>query len=124
MADVASGRIEATTQSARKAMEESRLDIEQKSILLSGLADRTKAEIAETAQSVIALLTQELNRVEIDVLHRLETTHGRAQETMAAVDANLPAQAAAPKALTEGATAGLAAPTQPALSNRKSAGRG
>src|SRR3546814_4334866 len=30
MADVASGRIEATTQSARKAMEESRLDIEQK----------------------------------------------------------------------------------------------
>src|SRR3546814_15135051 len=92
MADVASGRIEATTQSARKAMEESRLDIEQKSILLSGLADRTKAEIAETAQSVIALLTQELNRVEIDVLHRLETHHGRAQETMAAVDANLTAQ--------------------------------
>src|SRR3546814_1216953 len=30
MADVASGRIEATTQSARKAMEESRLDIEDR----------------------------------------------------------------------------------------------
>ncbi|BAI97202.1 conserved hypothetical protein [Sphingobium indicum UT26S] len=116
MADVASGRIEATTQSARKAMEESRLDIEQKSILLSGLTDRTKAEIEETAQSVIALLTQELNRVEIDVLHRLETTHGRAQETMAAVDANLTAQAASLKALIEGAQAGIAATSQSALS--------
>src|SRR3546814_7250270 len=112
MAECAAGRNEGTTQMARKAMEESRLDIEQKSFLLSGLADRTKAEIAETAQSVIALLTQELNRVEIDVLHRLETTHGRAQETMAAVDANLTAQAASLKALIEGAQAGIAATSQ------------
>ncbi|UXC91220.1 hypothetical protein EGM87_01650 [Sphingobium sp. RSMS] len=116
MADVASGRIEATTLSARKAMEESWLDIEQKSIVLTGLTDRTKSEIAETTQSVIALLTQELNRVEIDVLHRLETTHGRAQETMAAVDANLTAQAASLKALIEGAQAGIAATSQSALS--------
>lgn len=115
MADVASGRIEATTQSARKAMEESWLDIEQKSVVLSGLTDRTKADIAETTQSVIALLTQELNRVEIDVLHRLETTHGRAQETMAAVDANLTAQALSLKSLIEGAQAGIAATSQSAL---------
>src|SRR3546814_19063578 len=110
MADVASGRIEATTQSARKAMEESRLDIEQKSILLSGLADRTKAEIAETAQSVIALLTQELNRVQIDVLHRLVTTHGRERDTMSPVDPNLTAQTASLKALTERAQDGTPAP--------------
>ena len=116
MADLASGRIEATTLSARKAMEESWLDIEQKSIVLSGLTERTKSEIAETTQSVIALLTQELNRVEIDVLHRLETTHGRAQETMAAVDANLTAQATSLKALIEGAQAGIAATSQSALS--------
>ncbi|UZW55492.1 hypothetical protein NUH86_01425 [Sphingobium sp. JS3065] len=116
MADVASGRIEATAQSARKAMEESVLDIEQKSLALSGLTDRTKADIAETTQSVIALLTQELNRVEIDVLHRLETTHGRAQETMAAVDANLTAQALSLKSLIEGAQAGIAATSQSALS--------
>jgi len=115
MADLASGRIEATTQSARKAMEESWLDIEQKSVVLSGLTDRTKADIAETTQSVIALLTQELNRVEIDVLHRLETTHGRAQETMAAVDANLTAQALSLKSLIEGAQAGIAATSQSAL---------
>ncbi|AMK22568.1 MULTISPECIES: hypothetical protein [unclassified Sphingobium] len=115
MADLASGRIEATTQSARKAMEESWLDIEQKSVVLSGLTDRTKADIAETTESVIALLTQELNRVEIDVLHRLETTHGRAQETMAAVDANLTAQALSLKSLIEGAQAGIAATSQSAL---------
>ncbi|WP_176595206.1 MULTISPECIES: hypothetical protein [Sphingobium] len=116
LADVASGRIEATTQSARKAMEESWLDIEQKSVVLSGLTDRTKTDIAETTQSVIALLTQELNRVEIDVLHRLETTHGRAQETMAAVDANLTAQALSLKSLIESAQAGIAATSQSALS--------
>ncbi|KEQ55347.1 hypothetical protein [Sphingobium chlorophenolicum] len=116
MADVAAGRIEATAQSARKAMEESRLDIEEKSVALSDLTDRTKADIAETTQSVIALLTQELNRVEIDVLHRLETTHGRAQETMAAVDANLTAQALSLKSLIEGAQAGIAATSQSALS--------
>ncbi|AEG48976.1 hypothetical protein Sphch_1287 [Sphingobium chlorophenolicum L-1] len=116
MADVAAGRIEATAQSARKAMEESRLDIEEKSVALSDLTDRTKADIAETTQSVITLLTQELNRVEIDVLHRLETTHGRAQETMAAVDANLTAQALSLKSLIEGAQAGIAATSQSALS--------
>jgi hypothetical protein len=115
MADVASGRIEATAHSARKAMQDSWQDIEQQSVALDGLMLRTKEEIAETTQSVITLLTQELNRVEIDVLHRLETTHGRAQETMADVDANLTAQAKSLKALIEGAQAGIAATSQSAL---------
>ncbi|WP_242123130.1 hypothetical protein [Sphingobium sp. Sx8-8] len=115
MADIAAGRIESTAQSARKAMQDSWQDIEQQSVALDGLMLRTKEEIAETTQSVIALLTQELNRVEIDVLHRLETTHGRAQETMASVDANLTAQAQSLKALIEGAQAGIAATSQSAL---------
>ncbi|WP_375197218.1 hypothetical protein [Sphingobium sp.] len=115
MADLAAGRIEATAQSARKAMQDSWQDIEQQSVALDGLMLRTKEEIAETTQSVITLLTQELNRVEIDVLHRLETTHGRAQETMASVDANLTAQAQSLKSLIEGAQAGIAATSQSAL---------
>ncbi|WP_313807342.1 hypothetical protein [Sphingobium sp.] len=115
MADIASGRIEATAQSARKAMQDSWQDIEQQSVALDGLMLRTKEEIAETTQQVITLLTQELNRVEIDVLHRLETTHGRAQETMAAVDANLTDHALSLKSLIEGAQAGIAATSQSAL---------
>lgn len=115
MADLAAGRIESTAQSARKAMHDSWQDIEQQSVALDGLMLRTKEEIAETTQSVITLLTQELNRVEIDVLHRLETTHGRAQETMANVDANLTAQAQSLRSLIEGAQAGIAATSQSAL---------
>lgn len=115
MADIASGRIESTALGARKAMQDSWQDIEQQSIALDGLMLRTKEEIAGTTQSVITLLTQELNRVEIDVLHRLETTHGRAQETMAAADANLTAQALSLKSLIEGAQAGIAATSQSAL---------
>ncbi|PJG49137.1 hypothetical protein CAF53_13585 [Sphingobium sp. LB126] len=116
MADIAAARIDATMESARRAMEESWQDLEQRSVVLGDLTSRTKEEVAETTQSVIALLTQELNRVEIDVLHRLETTHGRAQETMAEVDANLTAQALSLKSLIEGAQAGIAATSQSALS--------
>ncbi|WP_150290324.1 hypothetical protein [Sphingobium estronivorans] len=115
MADIAAARIDATMESARRAMEESWQDLEQKSVALGGLTSRTKDEVTETTQSVIALLTQELNRVEIDVLHRLETTHGRAQETMAAVDANLTAQALSLKSLIEGAQSGIAATSHSAL---------
>ncbi|WP_176590458.1 hypothetical protein [Sphingobium sp. EM0848] len=115
MADIAAARIDATMESARKAMEESWQDLEQKSVSLGSLTIRTREEVAETTQSVIALLTQELNRVEIDVLHRLETTHGRAQETMAAVDANLTAQALSLKSLIEGAQSGIASTSHSAL---------
>lgn len=116
MADLASNRIEATAQSARRAMADSWQELEQRSIALDALVDRSTNSITETTQSVLSLLTKDLSRVEVDVRQRLEATMAQAQDVMAAVDADLTGQAQSLKLLIEGAQAGLAATSQSALS--------
>lgn len=115
LADIASGRIESTAQSARKAMADSWQDLEQRSIALDALIDRSTNMMTETTQSVLALLTQDMGRAEADVRQRLEAVLARVQESMAATDADLTAQAHSLKALVEGAQAGIAATSQSAL---------
>ncbi|WP_030538568.1 hypothetical protein [Sphingobium sp. DC-2] len=112
LADVASGRIDATAQSARKAMEEGWQDLEQKSAMLDSLMGRTRDNLSATTQSVAAILTDQLEAAEADVRQRLEASLAHARGIMASADQDLTAQAGALRSLVETAQAGISATSQ------------
>lgn len=115
MADIASGRIDATTQSARQAMAESAAEMDRQAGTLASLLDRARAGISTSAQATMDLLAQDLDRVEADMRQRLEAAVARAQDGMAAADRDLTAQAESLHALVETAQAGIAATSQSAI---------
>ncbi|EQA99278.1 hypothetical protein L288_19810 [Sphingobium quisquiliarum P25] len=112
LADVASGRIDATAQSARKAMEEGWQDLEQKSAMLDSLMGRTMDNLSATTQSVAAILTDQLEAAEAHVRQRLEASLAHARGIMASADQDLTAQAGALRSLVETAQAGISATSQ------------
>ncbi|EZP70796.1 hypothetical protein BV96_03094 [Sphingomonas paucimobilis] len=112
LADVASGRIDATAQSARKAMEEGWQDLEQKSAMLDSLMGRTRDNLSATTQSVAAILTDQLEAAEADVRQRLEASLAHARGILASADQDLTAQAGALRSLVETAQAGISATSQ------------
>ena len=115
MADIAAGRIGTTAQSARQAMEESRRDVEQQSALLDNLLNRAKGGIAETSQTIVALLAQNMAEAEADVRQRLESVLARAQDIMTEADHDLAARAESLRSLVETAQSGIAATSDSAL---------
>ena len=115
LADIASGRIDATALSARQAMEDSAGHLDLQAGILANLMDRAKTGLTDTAQSVMDVMAEDLDRVEIDLRRRLEAAAARAQETMAAADRDLTQQAASLHSLVETAQVGIAATSQNAL---------
>ena len=115
LADIASGRIDATALSARQAMEDSAGHLDLQAGILANLMDRAKTGLTDTAQSVMDVMAEDLDRVEIDLRRRLEAAAARAQETMAAADRDLTQQAASLHSLVETAQIGIAATSQNAL---------
>ena len=115
LADIAAGRIDATALSARQAMEDSAGHLDLQAGILANLMDRAKTGLTDTAQSVMDVMAEDLDRVEIDLRRRLEAAAARAQETMAAADRDLTQQAASLHSLVETAQVGIAATSQNAL---------
>ena len=115
LADIAAGRIDATALSARQAMEDSAGHLDLQAGILANLMDRAKTGLTDTAQSVMDVMAEDLDRVEIDLRRRLEAAAARAQETMAAADRDLTQQAASLHSLVETAQIGIAATSQNAL---------
>ena len=116
MADIAAGRIDATAQSARLAMQEGAAELDRQASTLASLLDRARAGITNSAEATIELLTQNLDRVEGDVRQRLEDAVAQAQHSMLATDRDLTAQAESLRALVETAQAGITATSQNAIS--------
>ena len=115
LADVASGRIDATAQSARKAMEESWQNLDQKAAMIDALMGRTRDNLAETTEAAATLLTEKLETAEADVRQRLETALAHARDVMASADQELTTQAGALRSLVETAQAGISATSQNAV---------
>lgn len=115
MADIASGRIDATTQSARQAMQDSAASLDSQAGMLASLMERAKTGITGAAEAVMELLTQDMDRIDGDVRQRLDAAVARAQESIGTVDQDLTAQAASLRSLVETAQAGIAATSQNAL---------
>ncbi|MHA6770246.1 coiled-coil domain-containing protein [Sphingobium ummariense] len=108
LAELASGRIEATAQGARTAMDASRAAIEDHSAALGALVERAQEGIGATSGQAIASLSSDLATIEEGLQQRLQDMTDRLRATMAAVDADLASQREALDALVDRTQAHMA----------------
>lgn len=115
MADIASGRIDATATSARQAMAASAEEIEAQSAALARLVEEARTGVASTADKVRARLTEDLDAIDSDMTRRIETALDRIRETFASTDDGVARRAEALQALVAGAQKGVATASEEAL---------
>ena len=107
MADIAAGRIDATAQTARQAMDRTRQDVDAQSAALTALVDAAQAGVATTSESVRLALVADLDRAQADLQGRLDRAMAQVRETMAASDDGLSRRADTLTALVAAAQAGI-----------------
>lgn len=107
MADIAAGRIDATAQTARQAMDRTRQDVDAQSAALTALVDAAQAGVATTSESVRLALVADLDRAQADLQDRLDRAMAQVRETMAASDDGLSRRADTLTALVAAAQAGI-----------------
>jgi predicted transcriptional regulator len=115
LADIASGRLDATAQSARQLMTDSAADLDRQAGMLASLMERARSGLTGTSQAVMDVLTQDMGRIEADLRQRLEAAVAYARENLATADRDLTTQAASLHSLVEAAQAGIAATSHSAL---------
>ncbi|MEC3949530.1 hypothetical protein [Sphingobium sp. HWE2-09] len=115
MADIAVGRIDATAQGARQAMDRSRQEIEAHAAALTTLVDAAQAGVAETSMQVRETLTGDLDGMESDLRSRLEATLQIVRNGLATTDEGLSRRADALQALVTAAQSGIGNASEEAL---------
>ncbi|MBH1999062.1 MAG: hypothetical protein I8H96_07950 [Sphingomonadaceae bacterium] len=107
MADIAAGRIDATAQSARQAMERTRQDLDAHASALTALVETAQAGVASSSETVRTTLVQELDEVDADLRQRLSGALQHVRATMAATDEGLARRAEKLEALMTATQAGI-----------------
>ncbi|MDR7153939.1 seryl-tRNA synthetase [Sphingobium xenophagum] len=107
MAEIAAGRIDATAQTARQAMDRTRQDVEAQSAALTALVEAAQAGVTTTSESVRVALVTDLDRAQADLRKRLDEAMAQVRETMAATDDGLTRRADTLTALVAAAQAGI-----------------
>lgn len=107
MAEIAAGRIDATAQTARQAMDRTRLDVDAQSAALTALVEAAQAGVTTTSESVRVALVADLDRAQADLRERLDHAMAQVRETMAASDDGLSRRAETLTALVAAAQAGI-----------------
>ncbi|MEQ6332338.1 hypothetical protein [Sphingobium sp. MK2] len=107
MAEIAAGRIDATAQTARQAMDRTRQDVEAQSAALTALVEAAQAGVTTTSESVRVALVADLDRAQADLRERLDEAMAQVRETMAATDDGLTRRADTLTALVAAAQAGI-----------------
>ncbi|KFL45946.1 hypothetical protein IL54_1359 [Sphingobium sp. ba1] len=107
MAEIAAGRIDATAQTARQAMDRTRQDVDAQSAALTALVEAAQAGVATTSESVRVALVADLDRAQADLRERLDQAMTQVRETMAASDDGLSRRAETLTALVAAAQAGI-----------------
>ena len=115
LADIAAGRIETSTQSARAAMALTQRDIDAQSAALEALVNRVAVSLGETSDGAVRALTQDLDLVEASLRGRLETSMDQVRDTMERAQEGLSTQRATLEALVARAQASITATSQNAL---------
>ncbi|MEC3911334.1 hypothetical protein U5A82_12935 [Sphingobium sp. CR2-8] len=115
MAEIASGRIDATAQDARQAMDRSRQDLESHASALSTLVESAQIGLADTSAQVRQTLTQDLDAAEGDLQSRLERAHRAIQSGLATTDEALSRRAEALEVLVAAAEKGIGQASENAL---------
>lgn len=85
LAEIASARIEASAQSARQAMDNSREQIDGHANALSALADNARAGITSTSAAMRATLVDDLDLAQAQLRDRLETALARVRDRKSVV---------------------------------------
>ena len=107
MAEIAAGRIDATAQTSRQAMDRTRQDVDAQSAALTALVEAAQAGVATTSESVRVALVADLDRAQADLRERLDQAMTQVRETMAASDDGLSRRAETLTALVAAAQAGI-----------------
>lgn len=107
MADIAAGRIDATAQSARQAMDRSRQDMEAHATTLTTLVEAAEAGVTKASAQVCQTLTDALDSAEHDLRGRMDSALLRLKESMASTDEALSRRAEALETLVAAARTGI-----------------
>lgn len=107
MAEIAAGRIDATAQSARQAMDRTRQDVEIQAAALATLIETAETGIASTSDTVRAALIEDLDRAQADLTARLDAALRSVRATMATTDEGLSRRAEHLEALVAAAQSGI-----------------
>ena len=116
MAEIAAGRIDATAQSARQAMDRTRQDIELQAAALATLVETAGTGIASTSESVRTALIHDLDTAQADLTGRLDNALRSVRATMATTDEGLSRRAEHLEALVAAAQAGIGNVSETTLS--------
>jgi hypothetical protein len=115
MADIAAGRIDATAQGARLAMDRSRQDLEAHATALATLVEAAQTGVADTSAQVREALTQDLDAAETDLRIRLEKSQHIVRNGLATTDDALSRRAQALEALVAASEKGIGEASENAL---------
>ncbi|MGW8203417.1 hypothetical protein ACWGM0_12870 [Sphingomonas bisphenolicum] len=115
MAEIAAGRIDATAQSARQAMDRSRQDLEAHATALNTLVEAAQTGMAETSAQVRQTLTHDLDSTEHDLRERTDSALSRMKDAMASTDEALSRRTEALEALVAAARTGISGASEEAL---------
>ncbi len=107
MAEIAAGRIDATAQSARQAMDRSRQDMEAHATTLTTLVEAAEAGVTKASAQVRQTLTDALDSAEHDLRGRMDSALLRLKESMASTDEALSRRAEALETLVAAARTGI-----------------
>ncbi|WP_420143237.1 hypothetical protein [Sphingobium sp.] len=116
MADIAAGRIDATAQDARQAMDRSRQDMEDHAAALTALVETAQASVANTSGLVRQALTQDLDAASSNLDARLHDAQSRMQQILSMTDDALSRRAQALETLVAAAEKGMGQASEDALS--------
>ncbi|MBA4091905.1 MAG: hypothetical protein C0494_15130 [Sphingobium sp.] len=115
MAEISAGRIDATAQSARQAMDRSRQDLEAHATALNTLVEAAQTGMAETSAQVRQTLTHDLDSAEHDLRARMDSALARMKDAMASTDEALSRRTEALEALVAAARTGTSGASEEAL---------
>ncbi|MDO7833595.1 hypothetical protein Q4610_00920 [Sphingobium sp. HBC34] len=115
MAEVASGRIEATAQGARQAMERSRQDMEAQATALTSLVEATQAGVTSSSEQVRAMLADDLEAITLSMRARIDSVLHNVRGAFTTTDESLARRAQALETLVAAAQKGIGTTSENAL---------
>lgn len=114
MADIASGRIDATAQEARQAMDRSRQDLEVHAAALSNAIETAQTGVAEASTQIRATLADDMDVIGAAVRARIDSLLQTVRSTFSTTDEGLSRRAEALEALVAAAQKGVASASEDA----------
>lgn len=120
MADIASGRIDATAQGARQAMDRSRQDLETQAALLTSLVEAAQAGVTSTSEQVRETLADDLEAINLTMRSRIDSILSNVRGAFATTDEGLAHRADALETLVTSAQKGIGTTSEEAIARFES----